>query len=86
MTPNVEQSCLDALARSLTFANAEGDPVAALSHALRTPLTTVRAVVGILRDYPELDRAERERFLAALVQDTERLTRVVNRLLAILSA
>lgn len=73
---------LDRITRSMAITANGMDAAAALEHELRTPLTTIRAVAGILRDYPDLEPRERERLLAALVQDAERLTHGVNRLLA----
>lgn len=55
--------------------------VATVSHELRTPLTSVRAFSEILHDHPAMDEEERKKFLAIIVKETERLTRLVNRVL-----
>jgi len=59
------------------------DFVSTVSHELRTPLTSIRAFSEILRDNPELEAGERERFLAIVIKETERLTRLINQILDI---
>lgn len=54
---------------------------ARLNHELRTPLTSVRAFSNILLHHPDMDLGQRRQFLAILVEEAERLTAVVNRLL-----
>jgi signal transduction histidine kinase len=55
--------------------------VSTVTHELRTPLTSVRAFSEILRDNPELELAERQKFLAIIVKESERLTRLINQVL-----
>jgi Na+/proline symporter/signal transduction histidine kinase len=57
------------------------DFVSMVTHELRTPLTSIRAISEILLDNPELHADERERFLETMVQETERLTRLINQVL-----
>jgi len=57
------------------------DFVSTVSHELRTPLTSIRAFSEILHDHPDLDAAERGRFLAIVIKETERLTRLINQVL-----
>lgn len=57
-----------------------------VEHALRTPLASMRSLAEILHDCPDLDPAERRRFLAVLVAENERLGGVVERLLERLEA
>jgi Na+/proline symporter/nitrogen-specific signal transduction histidine kinase len=52
-----------------------------VTHELRTPLTSIRAVSEILLDAPEIDPDDRRRFLAIIVKETERLTRLINQTL-----
>jgi Na+/proline symporter/signal transduction histidine kinase len=52
-----------------------------VTHELRTPLTSIRAVSEILLDAPEIGAEERQRFLAIIVKETERLTRLINQTL-----
>ncbi len=57
------------------------DFVSTVTHELRTPLTSIRAFSEILLDNPDLDTDERQRFLEPIVEETERLTRLVNQVL-----
>src|SRR6266540_820681 len=52
-----------------------------VTHELRTPLTSIRAVSEILLDAPEIALEDRSRFLAIIVKETERLTRLINQTL-----
>ena len=57
------------------------DFVSTVTHELRTPLTSIRAFSEILVDNPDLDTEERHEFLVPIVQETERLTRLINQVL-----
>ena len=57
------------------------DFVSTISHELRTPLTSIRAFSEILMDNPDLDPDEREGYLRIVVDETERLTRLINQVL-----
>jgi len=57
------------------------DFISTVTHELRTPLTSIRAFTEILHDNPALDAAERQRFLAIIIQESERLTRLINQVL-----
>ena len=57
------------------------DFVSTVTHELRTPLTSIRAFSEILSDNPDLDPAERGDYLRIVVQETERLTRLINQVL-----
>jgi Na+/proline symporter/nitrogen-specific signal transduction histidine kinase len=57
------------------------DFVSTVSHELRTPLTSIRAFSEILLDNPDLDEEERQGFLGTIVDETERLTRLINQVL-----
>ena len=57
------------------------DFLSMISHELRTPLTSIRSSSEILRDDDGMSRAERRRFLDVVVQELERLTRLINELL-----
>src|SRR3546814_15901878 len=52
-----------------------------VSHELRTPLTSIRSFSEILFDNPEIDIGDRSRFLAVIVKESERLTRLINQIL-----
>jgi signal transduction histidine kinase len=57
------------------------DFMSTVTHELRTPLTSIRAFSEILLDDPEIHLPERKRFLAIIVKETERLTRLINQVL-----
>jgi signal transduction histidine kinase len=52
-----------------------------VTHELRTPLTSIRAFSEILHDNPDIDPAERRRFLGLIIKESERLTRLINQVL-----
>src|SRR4029453_4792296 len=52
-----------------------------VTHELRTPLTSIRALSEILFDEPELDVAQRTKFLGIIIKESERLTRLINQML-----
>ena len=60
---------------------AQVDLVANVSHELRTPLTTVKGMVETLRDGAADDLEVRDRFLASVDGETDRMIRLVNDLL-----
>ncbi len=55
--------------------------VAMVSHELRTPLTSIRAFAEILRDGKDLPDAKREQFLEVVVQESQRLSRLIEEIL-----
>jgi two-component system OmpR family sensor kinase len=57
--------------------------VADASHELRTPLTVVRGNLGLLQHDPPISGTDRDAVLADMVDETERLIRLVNDLLAL---
>ncbi len=58
-----------------------------VSHALKTPLTSIRGTVELLQDHLHtMEPAQADRFLANLAGDAERLERLVLRLMALARA
>ena len=57
------------------------DFVATVSHEVRTPLTSIRSFSEILRDNPDLDPDQRREFITIIVQESERLSRLINDIL-----
>jgi Na+/proline symporter/nitrogen-specific signal transduction histidine kinase len=55
--------------------------ITTVTHELRTPLTSIRSFSEILHDNPELDAAQRREFLAIIIKESERLTRLINQVL-----
>jgi Na+/proline symporter/signal transduction histidine kinase len=80
---------LEAASAELTAANArlqeldkmKDDFVATVSHEVRTPLTSIRSFSEILRDNPDLDAEQRQEFTSIIVQESERLSRLINDIL-----
>ncbi|MEZ4620542.1 MAG: histidine kinase dimerization/phospho-acceptor domain-containing protein [Caldilineaceae bacterium] len=60
--------------------------VADASHELRTPLTTVRGNLDLLRREPPISDPDRMAVLADLVEESDRLIRMVNHLLVLARA
>ncbi len=52
-----------------------------VTHEIRTPLTSVKALTEIIHDNEDLDPAERQHFLDTIINETDRLTRLVNQVL-----
>jgi Na+/proline symporter/nitrogen-specific signal transduction histidine kinase len=80
---------LEATSAELRAANArlteldrlKDDFVSTVTHELRTPLTSIRAFTEILLDDPEIDQAQRRKFLGIIGKEAERLTRLINQVL-----
>jgi signal transduction histidine kinase len=54
------------------------DFVSTVSHELRTPLTSIRAFSQILFNDPDTDLPRRKEFLGIIVNESERLTRLID--------
>lgn len=80
---------LEAATRDLREANdklleldrLKDDFMSTVTHELRTPLTSIRAFSEMLHDDPEMSADDRTRFLAIIVGEAERLTRLINQIL-----
>lgn len=57
--------------------------VADASHELRTPLTTIRGNLGLLKRRPPISAEDEEAVLTDMVDETDRLIRLVNNLLVL---
>jgi Na+/proline symporter/signal transduction histidine kinase len=57
------------------------DFVSTVSHELRTPLTSIRVLSEILHEDPRLPLDKRREFIAIIVRETERLSRLINQVL-----
>ncbi len=55
--------------------------ISTVTHELRTPLTSIRAFSEILLSNPDIDVEQRSKFLAIVVKESERLTRLINQVL-----
>jgi len=70
-----------ALKRQWDIARLQSDFVSKVSHDFRTPLTSIRMFVETLSEGRIADVAQRDRVLARLGEETERLSRHIDRLL-----
>jgi Na+/proline symporter/nitrogen-specific signal transduction histidine kinase len=61
----------------------KADFITTVTHELRTPMTSIRALSKILKDNKNIPEAKREAFLNIVVEETERITRLVNQVLDI---
>ncbi len=80
---------LEAASAELRAANArlqeldrlKDDFITTVTHELRTPLTAIRTMAEILQSRPQLDDERRSQFVAVIVKESERLTRMINQVL-----
>jgi len=59
----------------------KNDFISTVTHELRTPLTSIRALSEMLHADPDVEANDRQRFLAIIVHEAERLTRLINQVL-----
>ncbi|RYC71591.1 ATP-binding protein [Spirosoma sordidisoli] len=52
-----------------------------ITHEVRTPITSVRALAEILYDTPDMNDHSRQQFLGTIIRESERLTRLINQVL-----
>ncbi|MFN9745371.1 MAG: ATP-binding protein [Betaproteobacteria bacterium] len=57
------------------------DFMSSVTHELRTPLTSIRALGELMRDEPGMPEVQRQRFVGIVVDESERLSRLVNQVL-----
>jgi len=77
-----EASQVRALNRQLeSIDRLKDDFMSSVTHELRTPLTSIRAFAELMRDDPAMDAEQRQRFVALIVDESERLSRLVNQVL-----
>ena len=55
--------------------------ISTVTHELRTPLTAIQSIAEILRDYPETDQGEQRGFLVIMINEIQRLSRLINQVL-----
>ncbi|WP_117238430.1 sensor histidine kinase [Thermus sediminis] len=72
----------EAYERLKALDHAKDEVLAAVSHELKTPLTSVRALAEILEAHHDLPEEERRRFTALLSKEAARLSRLVEEVLA----
>ncbi|MBX7243536.1 MAG: hypothetical protein K1X92_17485 [Bacteroidia bacterium] len=57
------------------------DFLSTVTHELRTPITSIRALSEILLDNPELEQEEKNRFLETIVKESERISKLISQIL-----
>ncbi len=67
--------------RAIAAADAESNFLTNVTHELRTPLASIRASAEILRDYGTSDPEAAREFLAIMVSESERLSRLIENVL-----
>jgi signal transduction histidine kinase len=72
---------LRALAAEVRLARQKSSFVANVSHELKTPLTSIRMYAEMLQEGRQRNPARRRQYLGTIVEESRRLTRLVNRVL-----
>jgi len=57
------------------------DFLSTVTHEIRTPLTSIKALSEILYDNDDIDHSERQYFLNTIIKETDRLSRLINQVL-----
>ncbi|MFY9943061.1 MAG: HAMP domain-containing sensor histidine kinase, partial [Desulfobacterales bacterium] len=57
------------------------DFLSTVSHELRTPLTAIQSLAEILRDYPNTEEPQKQKFLEIMIKEIQRLARLINQVL-----
>ena len=55
--------------------------ISTVTHEMRTPITSIRALSEIINDNEDLETAERAKFLDTIVEETKRMERLINQVL-----
>ena len=55
--------------------------VTTVTHELRTPITSIRSFSNILYDNPDLPQEKRHEFLGIVIQESQRISRLINQVL-----
>lgn len=72
---------LDENSRLQELDRLKDDFISSVTHELRTPLTSIRAFSEILLAHRDIDEAERQRYLQIVIDESVRLTRLINQVL-----
>lgn len=76
------REALEKTNRQLTeMADMKDEFLYTVTHELRTPLTSIRALSEILYDNPDLEEEQKQKFLQAISDETERLGHLITRVL-----
>ncbi len=66
---------------TVTFAERRNNFVSAVTHELKTPLTSIRLYSEMLRDGLVSDQGKRQKYYGTITAESERLTRLINNVL-----
>ena len=80
---------LEATTRQLKSANErlkeldllKADFITTITHELRTPITSIKALSKILADNPQIAKEKKEKYLHIIVNESERIARLINQVL-----
>ncbi len=80
---------LEMTTRQLKQANAQlqeldrlkADFITTVTHELRTPITSIKAISQILHDHPDIEPEKKNEFLGIVIGETNRITRLINQVL-----
>ncbi|RYF77802.1 MAG: histidine kinase, partial [Cytophagaceae bacterium] len=75
------QELSDANEQLKTTDRQKDDFVSTITHEIRTPITSIRALVELMYDTPDMDRDTQTHFLGTVIKESERLTRLINQVL-----
>lgn len=59
----------------------KADFITTVTHELRTPITSIKALSRIMQETPGLPEEQKQEFLSIVVSESERLTRLINQVL-----
>lgn len=59
----------------------KADFITTVTHELRTPITSIKALSRIMQQTPRLPEEQKQEFLSIVVSESERLTRLINQVL-----
>jgi Na+/proline symporter/nitrogen-specific signal transduction histidine kinase len=59
----------------------KADFITTVTHELRTPITSIKALANILNDNDDLPEMRRKQFLQVIISESERITRLINQVL-----
>ncbi len=59
----------------------KADFITTVTHELRTPITSIKALSKILQDNADLPESQQQEFLDIIVKESERITRLINQVL-----
>ncbi len=59
----------------------KADFITTVTHELRTPITSIKAMSSIIRDYPNITDAKKQEYISIVVSECDRVSRLINQVL-----